>query len=87
MKKTAAVYSLPKGFNQSDIIDLRGLEAPEPMVKTLLACTQLGLDDHYLAHFPHVPNPLFQNLESRGLNWEVYEQADGSALVAIRRTT
>ena len=87
MKKTAPDYLIPEELSLADIIDLRGLEAPEPMVKILLACTQMDPDDHYVAHLPHVPSPLFPHLESRGLNWEVYEQADGSALVAIRRST
>ena len=68
------------------IIDLRGLEAPEPMEKILLACAQLGPDDNYLAHLPHVPNPLFPLLETRGLAWQIAEQADGSALILIRRS-
>jgi hypothetical protein len=85
MKKTASGYSLPEELNQSDIIDLRGLEAPEPMVQILQACTQLGSNDRYLAQLPHVPEPLFPHLESRGMAWQVFEQADGSALVAIRR--
>lgn len=67
------------------IIDLRGLEAPEPMQKILQACTQMGPDDKYLAHLPHVPNLLFPHLEARGLHWHVHEKADGSALILIRR--
>ena len=57
------------------------------MVKILEAGLQLGPNDHYIAHLPHVPHPLFPHLESRGLAWQVYEQEDGSALVVIRRPT
>jgi len=67
------------------VVDLRGLEAPEPMQRILLACTQMGPDDKYLAHLPHVPNLLFPHLETRGLRWQVHEKADGSALLLIRR--
>jgi len=68
-----------------DIIDLRGLEAPEPMEKILMACVQMGQDDYYLAHLPHVPDPLFPILKMRGLGWQVFEQEDESALVLIRK--
>jgi hypothetical protein len=70
-----------------DIIDLRDLEAPEPMEKILLACAQLGPDDHYLAHLPHVPGPLFPHLETRGLAWQIHEEADGSVLILIRKSS
>jgi len=70
-----------------DIIDLRGLEPPEPMEIILTACTRLGLDDECLAHFPHVPSPLFPILETRGFTWQVFEEEDGSALLLIRRGT
>ena len=85
MNKTAPSYFTVPGANLPDVVDLRNLEAPEPMVKTLLACTKLGPDDHYLAHFPHVPAPLFPHLETRGLKWQVHEEEDGSALVLIWR--
>lgn len=87
MEETVTNLVMPAGIDSSDITDLRGLEAPEPMVKILMACTQMGPDDHYVAHLPHFPDPLFPQLESRGLTWQVYEQADGSTLVAIRRGT
>ena len=75
------------GSNSPEIIDLRDLEAPEPMERILLACAKLEADDSYLAHLPHVPMPLFPHLESRGLSWRVREQADGSAVLTIRRRT
>ena len=87
MKKTAPDFSAPEGINSSDIVDLRGLEAPEPMVQILLACTRFGPDDRYVAHLPHVPSPIFPHLESRGLAWEICEQKDGSAILTIRGTS
>lgn len=75
------------GNNAPEIIDLRDLEAPEPMERILLACANLGPDDSYLAHLPHVPFPLFPILKSRGLNWQVQEEDDGSAVIQIRRNT
>ena len=87
MNKTLSdCFSIPAN-KLPRIVDLRGLEAPEPMQKILLACTQLGPDDKYLAHLPHVPNLLFPHLETRGMAWQVHEKADGSALVLIWKKT
>ena len=85
MKKAMAqVFSLPPE-RLPEIIDLRGLEPPEPMEILLKAGAQLGEDDLYLAHLPHIPFPLFPILETRGLQWQVHENAYGSALLLIRR--
>jgi hypothetical protein len=66
-------------------VDLRNLEAPEPMEKILIACAQLNTGEFFLAHLPHRPNMLFPQLESRGLEWWVHEELDQSALVLIRK--
>jgi hypothetical protein len=73
------------GNEVPEIIDLRNLEAPIPMEKVLLACSQLEPTEFFLAHLPHVPIMLFPHLESRGLQWWVYEEPDQSALVLIRK--
>ena len=83
-KHVSAYFSIPDN-SDSEIIDLRNLEAPEPMEKILLACTQLEANDYYLARLPHVPAPLFPHLAARGLDWQVLEEDDGSAVVLIRR--
>ena len=67
------------------IIDLRELEAPEPMERILMECSQLTPGSHFQAHLPHVPEPLFPHLERRGMEWQVAEQSDGSAILLIRR--
>jgi len=67
------------------IVDLRGLEAPEPMEKVLIACAQLNAGEFFLTHLPHRPNMLFPHLESRGMSWWVHEEPDQSALVLIRK--
>ena len=85
MDKTVSDYFSMPASDLPDIIDLRGLEAPEPMEKILLACAQLGPDDNFLARLPHIPTPLFPHLETRGLDWQVFEEADGSAVILIRR--
>lgn len=66
------------------VTDLRNLEAPIPMERVLLACSRLDSGEFFLAHLPHVPIMLFPHLESRGLQWWVYEEPDESALVLIR---
>lgn len=70
-----------------EVNDLRNLEAPEPMETILLACTHMPAGTHYLAHLPHVPNPLFPHLETRGLEWKAFAEPDGSALLLIWRQT
>ena len=87
MNKTVSDYfSVPEN-DLPDIVDLCDLEAPEPLEKILLACAQLRSGEHYLARLPHVPTPLFPHLQTRGLGWQVHEDADGSVLILIRRIT
>ena len=81
-------YKFPVlGSEEPEIVDLRNMEAPEPMEKVLLACAKLDEGKFFLAHLPHVPMPLFPHLELRGLRWWVYEEADQSALLLIRKDT
>jgi len=83
-KHVSAYFSIPEP-GSSEIMDLRNLEAPEPMEKILLACAQLKADDRFLARLPHVPTPLFPHLASRGLEWQILEEETGSVVVLIRR--
>jgi len=68
-----------------DIVDLREMEAPEPMQIILMACTRMGKEESYLARLPHVPSMLFPQLVARGLAWYVHEEEDHSALLMVRR--
>jgi hypothetical protein len=83
-KSVSDCFKLP-GVVLPDVIDLRNLEAPEPMEHILLACSQLGADEYYLARLPHAPAPLYPQLELRGMDWQVYEEAEDSTLILIRR--
>ena len=85
MNKSLAEYLGSQKADRPEVNDLRNLEAPEPMEKILLACTQMLPGEQYLAHLPHIPNPLFPHLEMRGLEWRVFEEPDDSALVLIWR--
>ena len=68
-----------------DIVDLREMEAPEPMQRILTICTGMGKNDSYLARLPHVPSMLFPHLVARGLAWRVHEEQDQSALLMVYR--
>ena len=63
--------------------DLRELEAPEPLERVLLACARLPRGRVYLARVPRVPRLLFPHLEERGLQYAVYEEQDGTALLRV----
>jgi hypothetical protein len=85
MKRALAeIFSLP-GKYIPDIIDLCGLEAPEPMERILFAGAHLGPEDVYLARLPHMPFPLLPILEQRGLGWQAHEEEDGRVLILIRK--
>ncbi len=73
------------GAAAPDIVDLRGMEAPEPMQHVLLAGSRLDGDETYFARLPHVPHPLFPLLRERNLHWWVHEEVDQSALLAVRK--
>lgn len=72
------------GTAAPDIVDLRELEAPEPMQQILLAASRLDGDKIYFARLPHVPHPLFPLLRERNLRWWVHEEVNQSALLAVR---
>jgi len=85
MTKTVSDKFAVLGDEALAIVDLRNLEAPEPMEKILIACARLNTGEFFLAHLPHRPNLLFPHLESRGLSWCVHEAPDQSALVLMRK--
>ncbi|MFQ5698684.1 MAG: DUF2249 domain-containing protein [Myxococcota bacterium] len=66
-------------------LDLRDLEAPEPLRRILEAVAALGPGDSLVARTPRYPRMLFGQLEKRGLEWEAREESDGSATLSIRR--
>jgi hypothetical protein len=68
-----------------EIIDLRDLEAPEPLERMLEATARLAPGDSLLARLPRFPRLLLPQLAKRGLPWEIYEERDRSALVHVRK--
>ncbi len=67
------------------LVDLTGLEAPEPMQRILLAFAQLPPGAVFLALLPHRPGPLFPHLDARRASYEVALRPDGKALLWLSR--
>ncbi len=67
------------------LIDLTGLEAPEPMRRILLAHAALRAEEVFLALLPHWPAPLFPHLETRQANYDVALRPDGKAVLWLSR--
>src|SRR5690606_10728999 len=68
------------------VLDVRYLEPPEPMVRTLEALEHLPAGATLLHINVRVPRFLLPRLEERGLTYEVREQAPDLVRVFIRRS-
>ena len=66
------------------VVDLRGLDPPEPMVRILGALHGDG-PLHFL--LSREPFPLFAILRSEGWRWRTERRADGVELTLERRPT
>ena len=66
-------------------LDNRGLEPPNPMVRTLEKLDELAQGDVLTIHNDRVPVYLLPQLQELGAVYEVAEQADGSAIVTITK--
>lgn len=67
------------------LLDVRGLEPPEPMVRTLVALETLPAGAVLVQRNERVPQFLLPILAERGFRYEVDERAPGDVLVRIRR--
>jgi len=67
------------------ILDARGLEPPEPMIRILSAADKLQTGGNLRAHTERRPIHLYAELASRGLNHVSEDQADGSCITTISR--
>ena len=65
-------------FAQQELGDIVYVELPQ-------AGQQVKAGDVLIARVPRFPRLLLPHLEERGLAWEVHEEADGTALVHVRR--
>ena len=64
-------------------LDNRGLEPPEPLVRTLEALAQLSRGQQLLAQMDREPLLLYPQLANRGFSHETTAQPDGSYQVRI----
>lgn len=69
----------------TELLDLRVLEAPLPLERALLRASQLASGESFIAWTPRVPQMLFQRLRERGLRYVFEVAADGTALVRVDR--
>ncbi|HSH46625.1 MAG TPA: DUF2249 domain-containing protein [Longimicrobiales bacterium] len=67
------------------VLDVRGLEPPEPMVRTLAALETLPADGTLVQLNVRIPRFLLPVLEERGFAYEFQEQSPGLVRVFIRR--
>ncbi|GIW13978.1 MAG: hypothetical protein KatS3mg062_1417 [Tepidiforma sp.] len=59
------------------ILDNRGLEPPQPLVRILQALASLGAGDELVALMDREPRLLYPELERRGYAWEFSDAGDG----------
>lgn len=74
-----------EGTADEIVLDVRGLEPPEPMVRTLEALEELPAGGTLLQVNARVPRFLLPRLEERGFTWEIDERADDEVRVRISR--
>ncbi|MBK7955661.1 MAG: DUF2249 domain-containing protein [Candidatus Accumulibacter sp.] len=65
------------------VIDARGLEPPEPMVRTMEALDRLADQQKLLVLLPREPYPLYRALEVNGFSWQAERRSDGTVAVLI----
>jgi uncharacterized protein (DUF2249 family) len=68
------------------LLDNRGMQPPAPMIRTLKKLEQAQSGDTVIIHNDRVPMFLIEELQSLGYSYEIEEQQDGSAKVAIRKS-
>ena len=67
-------------------LDNRGLEPPQPMIRTLSALERVRPGGEVDIHNDRVPMFLIEELQTLGYPFTVEEQPDGSAKVKIRKS-
>lgn len=66
-------------------LDNRGLEPPQPMVRTLRKLEEARPGDQVVIHNDRVPMFLIEELHALGYAYDIKEQDDGSAIVHITK--
>ncbi len=70
--------------NAQIVLDARGLEPPEPMVRTMEALDQLAVGKKLLVLLPREPYPLYRALTVNGFSWQTTLRPDGTVEVLIQ---
>lgn len=68
-----------------EVVDLRELEAPEPLQRVLEEASVLQGAEVFLARLPKFPALLIPHLNQRGLAHHLYDEADGSVFLRVWR--
>ncbi len=68
------------------MLDNRGLEPPQPMIRTLSKLSGAASGDKVVIHNDRVPMFLIEELNTLGYSYVVDEQEDGSAIVTITKS-
>ncbi|MHA0857328.1 DUF2249 domain-containing protein [Paenibacillus sp. CMAA1364] len=71
--------------SQTYELDNRGLEPPQPMIRTLKKLEDALPGDQVIIHNDRVPVFLIEELNSLGYDYNVEEQPDGSARIHIHK--
>ncbi|MRH43366.1 DUF2249 domain-containing protein [Aquibacillus halophilus] len=66
-------------------LDNRGLQPPQPMMRTLEALEELGSGEQLTIINDRRPMFLFPELDEQGHKYEVHEQKDGSFSITITK--
>lgn len=66
-------------------LDNRGLEPPQPMMRTLAALDELPVGEELIINNDRRPMFLYEELDERGLKHETIELEDGSFQITIRK--
>lgn len=66
-------------------LDNRGLEPPQPMMRTLAALEELPEGEELIINNDRRPMFLYEELDERGYKHETIELVDGSFQITIRK--
>ncbi|MEX2416116.1 MAG: DUF2249 domain-containing protein [Paenibacillaceae bacterium] len=80
-----AILPSPERSVQTYELDNRGLEPPQPMIRTLSKLQNVHSGDKVIIHNDRVPMFLIEELNTLGYAYTVEDQEDGSAKVAITK--
>ncbi|EKN63355.1 putative redox protein, regulator of disulfide bond formation [Schinkia azotoformans MEV2011] len=67
-------------------LDNRGLEPPQPMMRTLAALDELPEGEELIINNDRRPMFLYEELDGRGYKHETIELEDGSFQITIRKS-